>query len=78
MKAPRIPAHIADKACQLLADYLAGRIHARRGRGVRYLSLNVGRDYRLLCLDSTRHKEPDAWQVLSHERYSKYVTGTRH
>lgn len=70
---------IRTKAADLLAGYIAGNVHPRRLRQGRrpYLCLNVDIRHRLVCLKPEHSKDPNYWQLLTHERYNS-VMGKLH
>ncbi|HDS4345613.1 TPA: hypothetical protein QH074_004302 [Enterobacter hormaechei subsp. steigerwaltii] len=70
-----MPENIQIKARALLARYFAGELHARkRPRYDRhYLVINVGYQYRILCLKPERRRDPEAWELMTHERYNNAI-----
>lgn len=67
-----IPQRVRDKAAGKLAAYLSGEIHARALVADRGLVLEVGIRYRLICRKTGQRRDPNYWNLVTHEYYNRY------
>ncbi|UOX40313.1 putative plasmid maintenance system killer protein [Vibrio phage PhiImVa-1] len=65
-KVKNIPNKAVKEAENILEQYLAGNIQARKTNGKKYLVLNVGRDYRLL-------NKGNKWVLMNHNKYNREI-----
>lgn len=65
-----IPSKIVRKAEAVFAEFMAGKLHPRKGTHCPYLALNVGYRHRLFCRDLSRRYSRSAWQLVTHEAYN--------
>lgn len=70
-----MPTRIQMKASAILVSYLRGEIHPRKRPRFdsHYLVFNVSYRWRLLCLKPENAQNPNAWELMSHERYSTVI-----
>lgn len=61
------------KAEQILSRYRAGELRARKSRGRKFLSLEVGMYWRWLSRDGG-----NSWELLPHKEYEKIIDRLKH
>lgn len=61
------------KAEQVMNRWKAGELRARKSRGRKFLSLEVGMYWRWLSKDGG-----NSWQLLPHKEYEKIIDRIRH
>lgn len=66
--AKKMPIKVQQKADVVLTKYKRGLINARKSKNRGYLSLEVGRDWRLLSKDGGK-----SFELMSHETYNRQI-----
>lgn len=62
----KFPKNIQERADDLLKQFEAGILHARKSHKCKYLVIEVTRSYRLL-------NRGNKWELMSHETYNKKI-----